>query len=161
VAVWQFKISLLPQQWLDTGGALDALFGAEGCDTSAAWEWSDLASIQSRLGGILPTGQSWSESLVHWGSYETDDIQLFSEDSRVRDLSVRFDLRHPNMPLFNLVVAAAEELQLALVDVARRQVVPRDVQALLRAAATSGAAKFVKDPIAFITSVASDRGQAT
>jgi hypothetical protein len=153
VAVWQFKISLLPQQWLDAGGALDALFGADGYDTSAAWELTDLESIQRRIGSILPLGQSWSESMVHWGSYETDDIQLESENSRVQNLSVRFDLRRPNMPLFDLVVAAAEELHLALVDVARKQVVARDVQALLRAAAASGAASFVKDPIAFLASV--------
>ena len=161
MAVWQFKIALLPQQWLDAGGAVETLFGADGCDTSAAWELTDFESIQRRVGSILPPGQSWSDSLIHWGSYETDDIQLFSENSRVHDLSVRFDLRRPNMPLFNLVVAAAEELHLALLDVARKQVVPRDVQALLRAAATSGAASFVKDPIAFIASVEGERGQAT
>jgi len=161
VAVWQFKVSLLPQQWLDAGGAVDALFGADGCDMSVAWGPSDLESVQRRVGSILPPGQSWSESLVHWGSYETDDIQLFSEKSRVRDLSVRFDLRRPNMPLFGLVVAAAEELHLALVDVARKQVVPRNLEALLRAAATSGAASFVKDPTLFITGAEGERGQAT
>jgi len=161
VAVWQFKISLLPQQWLDAGGALDALVGADGWHMSPAWGASDFESIQRRIDGILPPGQSWSESLLHWGSYETDDIQLFSESSLVESLCVRFDLRRPNLALFGLVVAAAEDLHLALVDMARKQVVPRDVQALLRAAAASGAASYVKDPISFLTSVDWERGQAT
>jgi hypothetical protein len=161
VAVWQFKISLLPQQWLDAGGAVDALFGEESYDMSTAWEQADLESIKRRIASILPPGKSYSESQLHWGSYETDDIQLFSENSRVQDLSVRFDLRRPNRRLFDLIVAAAEELHLALVDVARKQVVPRDLQALSRAAAMSGAADFVKDPISFITSGEGERGQAT
>ena len=161
MAVWQFKISLLPQQWLDAGGAVDALFGSESYDMSTAWEQSDLESVQRRFAGILPPGESYSESQLHWGSYETDDIQLFSEHYRVQELSVRFDLRRPNRRLFGLVVAAAEELHLALVDVARKQVVPRDIQALSRAAATSSAADFVKDPISFITSAEGEGGQAT
>jgi hypothetical protein len=161
VAVWQFKIAFLPQRWLDAGGAIDSLFGDESYDTSTAWEASDLELVQRRIGAILPLSESWSRSQVHWGAYDTDDIQLFAENGQVQDLSVRFDMRRPSARLFNAVVIAAEELHLALLDVGQRRVVPRDVRALLQAAATSSAASFVKDPEAFLTSFGSDGGQAT
>jgi len=110
VAVWQFTIELLPQQWLEAGGAVDTLYGIESYDTSATWETGDVASIQQQIGSILSPVESWSESRVHWGDYETDDITLFADNGHVQGLCVRFDMRRPNLPLFGHVVSAASPI---------------------------------------------------
>jgi ParB-like nuclease family protein len=144
VAVWQFAIALFPQRWLDGGGVVDALYGNDGYSTRAAWVAGDLELIKCRMGGILPVSESWSESLLFWGAEETNDIHLLVESGRVVSLSVRFDMRHPNMTLFGHVVAAAEDLRLVLLDVGRKRIVPRDVNTLLQAAAASRAGVYAK-----------------
>jgi hypothetical protein len=88
----------------------------------------------------LPFVESSSEPLLVWGAEETDEIWLLSDNGRVQHLRIRFDMRRPNMPMFDHVVSAAEDLRLAILEVGRRRIVPRDVNVLVQAAAASRAA---------------------
>ena len=171
MAAWSFMIELLPQQWLDAGGAVDTLY-RKGCySTSAAWEtWEtgNPESIQRRIGSILPLVESWSGSpwsQLSWGDPEADDtengIQLIAKNDRVAKLGARWDMRRPNLPMFGHVVSVAGDLRLALLDVERQRIVPPDVNALLWAAATCRAAWYLKDRISFLTSLGGRNGQAT
>jgi hypothetical protein len=161
VAAWQFKIALLPQQWLDRGGALESLFAEEGYSTAVAWQSGDSSVVERRIGNILPTHPSWSSSLLFWGSEETDDIQLWSEAGKISSLVVRFDLRRPNILLFEAIIAAVHDLQLAILDLEHKRAVACDVKSLLKVAAESSAAHFVADPRGFISKVAGESGRAT
>ncbi|WP_129641433.1 hypothetical protein [Peristeroidobacter agariperforans] len=155
MAVWQFTIALLPQDWLDAGGDVLSLF-AEGCfDASSAWRSYRHPQLEQILGSALSQGKSWSSQLTLWGSEQTNDIQLFRSKDRVDSVVVRFDLRQPNMALFQQVIRIAQQLRLAIVTVETMSIVPLDVLRLLRAAAESRAAHFVLDPASFLSQMES------
>ena len=160
MALWQFKVTCLPERWIDAGGNPESLFGDDGYDTSPTWTDGDVTLLASEMGTILPQGSSWGPALKIWGAEETDDIQLLHENGKVLDLSIRFDLRHPNMALFKSTVAAAERLKMVILDVEHKRVVARDARSLLQAASKSSAARFVKEPISFLLE-GSQGGKAT
>lgn len=161
MAVWQFTIALLPQDWLDAGGDLRSLFAEGTFDASSAWRSYRHPQLEEILGSALSKGKSWNSRLTLWGSEQTDDIQLFRSQDRVDSVTVRFDLRQPNMTLFQQVVHIARELRLAIVTLETMSVVPLDVLRLLRAAAESRAAHFVLDPASFLSQMESANTRAT
>ena len=171
MAAWTFMIELLPQQWLDAGGALGSLYRKGGYSTSAAWEsWDagDPESIEHRIGSVLQLVESWSGPpwrRLSWGDPAAEDtengIQLIATHDRVAKLGVRWDMRRPDLPMFGHIVSAAGDLRLALLDVERQRIVPPDVNALLWAAATCRAAWFWKDRTSFLRSLGDTSEEAT
>ena len=153
MAVWQFKVALVPKRWLDAGGLVAALVTETGWETAIAWAGVRGDALKARIGRVLPRGKSWSPALILWGSEERNDIQLFEEGGCVESLNVRFDLREPDMELFKSVFAFAQESELAVVDMMRKRIVP-DLDGFVRAAAESEAAHFVLDPGSFLDQVA-------
>lgn len=140
MAVWQFAVALLPQEWLDAGGVVETLYSKAGYSTRVAWAGRDFAPVKRRIGCILPLSESWKRSHFIWGSVEADDIHLVVEDKRVLGLSVRFDMLRPNLALFGHIAAAAADLQLAVLDVNAKRCVARDAGDLVQAAHKSRAA---------------------
>jgi hypothetical protein len=153
VAVWQFKVTLVPKRWLDAGGSVAALVGKDGWETASAWEGVRTDTLKARIDGILPRGKSWYPAVMLWGSEERSDIQLSEQSGYVESLDVRFDLRRPDMKLFRSVFDFAQDCGLAVVDMARKRAVT-DLIELVRAAAESEAAHFVLDPGSFLDQVA-------
>ena len=151
MAVWQFKIALIPKLWVDTGGAVLALFNAEGYEESSA-AWVDFSNelLEERIGSLLPASKSWNSDLTCWGLDSTNDIQLWCEHGKVQSLTIRFDLRSPNMTLFAAVADEAQNLRLAVLDLGAKQIIGAELASLLRAAAESDAARFTLDPCAFL-----------
>ena len=152
MAVWQFKVTIVPKQWLDVGGSVASLIAEEGWETAGAWAAFDARNLAERIAEILPRGKSWHAAIATWGSDQGDDIQLFADKGRVESLSVRFDLRNPNMALFRAIWDLAQESQLAILDMAQKRAV-QSVKELLRAAAESDAAHFVLDPASFLSQI--------
>ena len=164
MAAWDFIIKLSPQQWLDAGGGVDTLLSSAAWET---WKTGNVESIARRIGSILPLVKSnplgeWSE--LAWGDRDEDDtengIQLLVENGRIRSLGARWDLRRPNVAMFGQVVDVAKDLRLALFDVARKHVVPADVNALLWAAATARGAWHWKERSSFLRNAGRGNGPA-
>ena len=153
MAVWQFKIALIPKRWLDAGGSVADLVSKDGWETAKAWEGARADALLARIDRILPRGKSWSPSLTVWGTEEGSDIQLFEERGSVESLNVRFDLRRPGMALFKSVFDLAQDCDLAVLDMSRKRAV-LNVNELVRAAAESDAAHFVLDPASFLDQLA-------
>lgn len=161
VAVWQFTIAFLPREWLDAGGDVHALFDERGIDAAAAW-WSYRHSkLEELLGSALSKGKSWYSDFSVWGNEQTDYIQLSRRKGKVTSVVVRFDLRQPNMTLFQHVIYIAQELRLAIVVLETESVVQPEVEQLLRAAAESKATHFVLDPASFLSQMESANTRAT
>jgi hypothetical protein len=161
VAVWQFKVAFLPQSWINSGGDVACLFGEDGFDSASAWWRYEDARLEAVLGRALTRGRSWHSDLTLWGNAEKDDIQLLRTKGRAESIQVRFDLRNPNMTLFRDVVAIAQELELAILVLGTKSLVPGDVHRLLRAAAESEAAHFSVDPASFLSQVQPANARAT
>lgn len=160
MARWQFSVGLVPQVWLDSGGRVESLFGDEGHVLSEAWEGVQPVGLRERLNALLPSQKSWSESLSCWGDEQGDDIHLMEDDGNIVDLSVRFDLRRPNMDFFASIVEIAIDLDFGMLDLERQCVIERTSRSLRRAAAHSETARFVADPKAYIEDLA-QRGPKT
>jgi hypothetical protein len=161
MAVWQFTIAFLPQDWLDAGGDVPSLFAEGTFDAGPAWRSYRHPQLEEVLGSALSKGKSWRSELTIWGSEQADDMQLFRSKGRVDSIVVRFDLRQPNMALFQQVVRIAQELRLAIMTLETMSIVPLDVLQLLRAAAESRAAHFVLDPASFLSQMESANTRAT
>lgn len=153
MAIWQFKIELIPQSWIDSGGVVEALFSEEGADPSVAWAGYYDSRLEDRLSSALPNGKSWSSNLTLWGDLEEDDIQLWRDQGKVEFVQVRFDLRNLNLSLFQAIVDIARDLGLAILAPGIKMVVPWDTQELLRVAMESNASRFVDDPHSFLQQV--------
>jgi hypothetical protein len=161
MAIWHFKIALIPQAWLDSGGDLAALVEEAGCDLAAAWAADEPAELEARLTRALPRRRSWHPGLELWGAGERDDIRLWRERGRIGSIAVRFDLRNPNMALFGEVIAIARDFDLAVFVPRLKRVIPAEVDALLRVAGESDAAHFVIDPRSFLSQADPVNAKAT
>jgi hypothetical protein len=161
VTVWQFKIALLPQDWLDAGGDVHSLFGERGFEAAPAWSSYQHPNLEAVLGSALSKGKSWHSDVDVWGTQQTDDIQLWRRKGKVNSIVVRFDLRQPNMTFLQQVIHMARELRLVILVPETSTVVPAEVEALLRAAAESQAAHFVLDPASFLTEMESANKRPT
>lgn len=153
--VWQFNIAFLPQAWLDAGHDVHALFGEGGFEAAPAWWSYRHPKLEELLGSALRKGKSWHSDFTVWGNEQTDTIQLSRRKGKVSSVVVRFDLRQPNMTLFQHVIYVAQELRLAIVVLETESVVQPDVEPLLRAAAESKATHFVLDPESFLSQLES------
>jgi hypothetical protein len=150
MAVWQFKIALIPQSWIDSGNDVGAIFSEKGFDPSIAWRGYYDSRLEERLSAALQKGKSWHSDLTLWGDLEGDDIQLWRDHGKVESVQARFDLRNPNLALFQAVVDIARDLGLAILALGIKRIVPSDTQQLLRVAAESDAERFVDDPYSFL-----------
>jgi hypothetical protein len=161
VAVWQFKVALLPQQWIDAGGSVLSLEAEDGYEFAAAWRGYDRRRLQEMLGALLPRGKSWHADLILWGNFESDDIQLSLHNGAVESVQVRFDLRNPNFAMFLKLAALAKELHLAILAPEAGTLLSPEPDRLLRAAAESAAAHFVIDPESFLLAASVVNKRAT
>jgi hypothetical protein len=161
LAVWQFKVALLPQQWIEAGGDVRSLFGEEGFESAVAWRGIRKDQLQERLGALLPLGQSWHSDLVLWGRTESDDIQLWLKGSQVESVQVRFDLRQPNIGLFRNLANVSRQLGAVIFGLESKTLLAADAHELLRAAAESKAAHFVIDPESFLLDAVAANDRAT
>ncbi|MFC4310319.1 hypothetical protein ACFPN2_14595 [Steroidobacter flavus] len=161
MAVWQFSIAFVPQDWIDAGGDVHSLFDERGFDAAAAWGSYRHPNLEQILGSALSQRKSWHSDLIAWGSEQTDGIQLSRRKGKVSSVVAYFDLRQPNMTLVQQVIHMAQELRLAIVVVETSSVLPLDVDQLLRAAAESKAAHFVLDPASYLAQMETANSQAT
>jgi len=161
MAIWQFKVILVPRSWLDAGGDLGALGADAGCDVAAAWACEAPRELEARLTRVLSRRKSWQPSLALWGGEQSDDVQLWRERGRIGSIAVRFDLRTPNMALFRAVVDLAADLGFVIFVPEARRVIASDVDTLLKMAGESEAAHFVLDPSSFLSQVDPVNARAT
>ncbi len=98
-----------------------------GFDATPAWWSYRHAQLEEILGSALRKGKSYHSDLTVWGTEQTDDIQLWRRKGKVHSITVRFDLRQPNMAFFQQVIHIAQELHLAIVTLETMSVVPLDV----------------------------------
>lgn len=86
MAVWQFKIELIPREWaIKAGNGVDLLYTEDGYyDVDRAWiDFQPSKDLRGIFQKILPPGESWTDDMELWGNTETHDISLWTEDGKV------------------------------------------------------------------------------
>ena len=152
MAVWQFKVQLIPTVWVERGNDVMTLFKEEGYEGIEAWKHRiDVEQIRSAIDMVLPRGKEWNKDLTLWGNEKSDDIQLWLDQQCIESLSIRFDLRDRNIALISNVVSLAKQLDLSIITTEQRHNVGTNLDDLLLLFENSCAQGF-KNPDTFISS---------
>ena len=151
VAIWQFRIELIPQGWLEAGGDIRTLVTDEGFAAAAAWAGYRDAQLEEAFGALLPPAKSWSAELQVWGAQEAHCIRLRRRHGAILAVEVCLDLRDLQIGLFRAIVDLACARNLALLACETKRPIERSAEQLLRHAAASSAAHFVIDPHSFLS----------
>ena len=151
MAVFQFKLQLLPKAWAESNRTrITECLGEEGWDLSEAWRGYDHAgAVEERIDTVLPRGESYAHDLTIWGHEEHHDIQLFRSEGEIEGLQVRIDLRGGSRQMIEATVLLAQELGCSILVMEKAEVISPSVDALLQQAGRSSAAEYVSDPRGF------------
>lgn len=145
MAIWQFKVGLIPNDWICKGGAVESLWTPEGFDTSSTWSNFDSSKLIPLLDKILPRSDSQLEDVFFWGTETRNDMCLFFENDKVIDLVIRFDMNRPQPRFFEKIAELAREQELACIDLALKRQIPTKSFSIMQAAMKSNAARYVFD----------------
>lgn len=128
----------------------------------AAWQ-ADFAVVlpaaglppdyRRRLGEVLPRGHAWGTGLELWGSEDGDRIDVLTPSDEPPELLARFDLREWNPDLYErflrFVRSTGARIQVAETGAA----IASTTEEFTRALRESRAARFVRDPEAYLRSL--------
>ncbi len=153
MAVWQIPIELIPLKWAEENNYnSNSLYDEEGFDTTSAWKShqpeKDLDEIFTQ---ILPKGESWSEDLTVWGNEESHDIHVWQEDDEIFSIGFRLDLSVKINELMLTLVSVAIKLNCVFFIPGQYIIFQPNVFQLKKYILNSNAAKFIKDPEAFLS----------
>ena len=79
MAVWQFKIELVPKEWaISNASAIDKLYVDGSYDSEVAWDSISHSSIDFYVfDSLYPRYKGWHEDHLCWGDEEGTDFQLW------------------------------------------------------------------------------------
>ena len=162
MALWQFETVLIPsERVIAEFGAVEVQMDRSRWDAIDWWsEHQPPVDFSARIATLLPPYQSWSPFILNWGSKDSDrvDVCLTDEQSRVEELSVRVDLRHPVEPFARLLASLAEQLGCVCAVWPFRTFEPT-VECLLAEIGQSEAARYVRGPRVYFEELARDPDQ--
>lgn len=113
MAIWQFKVGLVPRTWAEAEGSLPAmLYDADGySDMSVAWRHNQLdVDIDDLMSRVLPAAASWSDQIKIWGDETTNDIQVLYQGTAVELVQIRIDTRNSTPDLCSKIVRLARDM---------------------------------------------------
>lgn len=121
--------------------------------TAALWAGASAQEWAQRLKAAF--GESapyWDPAGLRWGDYDKHCLEFSTEDGAIEQFKLRIDLRSNDIALVERLLAFARENDLLLLTGGGKPVEPElsHVGAELR---DSAAARFVKDPVAFLESL--------
>lgn len=122
--------------------------------TLSALSSLDQETITHSLDSVLPRGKSWSESILMWGAYDGDRIDLVLEENLL-ELLVRFDLRTPSKQFMRDVVALVLTHDLRIENEAGASLSP-DTTVIGADMTQSEAFRFVTDPGSFLREISTE-----
>jgi hypothetical protein len=158
MATWQYEIFLLPswttdQRWISP----ETYAVTEHFDFTSLWErYERRKALRASLAVLLPPAQSWTPEIQMWGSDDGDRIEIVGEGDAISEIVVRLDVRTISNKFVHGIVDIAKEYDLTILTNDNHFIMP-DYNGILNAIKTSGAARFVKDPIAFLTAIEKER----
>jgi hypothetical protein len=159
VAVWQVTIDFIPLQWAEENGfKTEELYDEDSFDPTRSWIGQQPRdNFEKVFDAILPRAESWSKDLTLWGDTKTNDISVWRDDANVSSIDFRLDLRENDVSLMNSLVNSAISLNCVLFIPGQRVVIKPNIFELKKYILKSSAAKYVKDPEAFLNNVGSEK----
>jgi len=143
MAVWQFPLMLVPEQWADTHRQqISRYLGEDGWDLSEAWCGYRLTETCAQvIDGYMARSPSISDGIIYWGDEFSHDIHLSHGNGFVEEVRVRMDMRADIGSIADATVAIAKELGCAILIMETATLLEPDVDGLRRCARSSRAAE--------------------
>jgi len=153
MAIWQFAVGLIPRVWAELeGNSPEMLYDNEGYSgMSMAWGPNQPnANLVALISEVLPSSESWSDTIKIWGDQAKSDIKVGYEGNNVESVMARIDTRYDTLLMCSKIVELARALDCCLFLLAARSIITADVAALSSAIHNSEAARFSAAPRAYI-----------
>ena len=159
MAVWQFKILLIPREWAkESNYNCELLYQEESYDTQIAWRsYSTSINIEETISKYLSKSIPWDKEQVCWGDEESSDIQLWYEKDKIAELLVRVDLNKTLEKIIEKILNLAKDLDCLLFIPEAKKILELNESTLFTYASQSNAAKFVKNPRKYLENLKNDK----
>src|SRR5690349_14512178 len=115
MAIWQFRLTLIPESALTSKYEVLPLAIPMELAEEFGW-WSDNQpsdGFEEQISLMLPKAESWSTSMRMWGQEENDDAHVaYSDDTqqRVEEISFRLNANNISPDLVRRICLLAKKL---------------------------------------------------
>jgi hypothetical protein len=150
MAVWQFRLILLPEKVLLSKYEILPPAIPQELGEDFSW-WADVqppTGFERQIDLILPTRASWSTSGRMWGHEYRNDAHVFYVDEtkcKVVEIAFRIDANSISSELVKQICILARQLECVLMTAGYEILVPEESM-VLATIQHSTAKKFVDDP---------------
>jgi len=152
MAVWQFRIELIPTKWvLENSNGIEILYTEGSYDSEPAWSGILSNSIELKIiDKFYSRYKGWHQDHVCWGNEESTDIQFWQNSNYVESLSVRVDARgNINSDILN-VASIAKEFGCHLFLPEKKVIIEPNEHEVRNSIIGSRSTAFAKDPVGFL-----------
>ncbi len=161
MAVWQFVIDFVPEQFLiDTYRYVPDTMLPEDRKKGGFFRQTALG-IKELLPYLYPFGTfskaSWDGTRLYQGEAENDAVVYFNKETGlVQEVSCRIDMRQPYESFLYGILTLATAFDCRLMARGSRQLFAPTVSELRLAMEQSNAQRFVTNPLKFLTDLSKD-----
>lgn len=100
MAIWQYQLFLLPKEEIKSYFKNDLFISEDDLNEIDWWKYSELKPMDfSVFSKILPQSKSWSDDITIYGNVDSDCIEVIVENNKIKEVSIRIDLRYSNKQL--------------------------------------------------------------
>lgn len=117
MAIWQYKIFLLPEDRLACCFENSSNFSETDFDSIEWWEGHQLKIDDFAVFyTILSRSKSWSEEIHLIGEIDSTCVEIISNDRGIEEVSARIDLRYDYRPFVKLLCDFARQYDCIFLD---------------------------------------------
>jgi hypothetical protein len=150
VAIWQFKLFLLPEQTIrEMYGIVPSIIPEDTAETFLWWgKVRPPPNLYTLIDAVLPRMESWSDEIAFWGKKHGNTASVGYADETLKDVAwieFRIDAQGCSDNYIQDICALARQLQCVLMTADYRLLQP-DAASVFNAIRYSLAQQFVNDP---------------
>jgi|GEM_PF-979116 len=159
MAVWQFDLELMPSSVaIDPSRYVEAANTDGGLETKDWWVQNQPSyGLVEAISNHFALIDSWSKDIVRFGSEDAVLIELFTENGLVVGVAARIDLRHLTPPPLIALLKLSSYLRCKFFVMETQAIVEPIMAELVPQIEKSRAAKFCRDPEAYLAEVIRDQ----
>lgn len=162
MAPWQFNTKIIPRQGilLEHGeiprrlevvriSAEVPMIELEARSDSLPNYWAAsplLSCVEEKLGQLLPSRESWSDSAKMYGDSKADSIEIWvTNDKQVDRVVVAFSLSEPDLQFIRAAIKAVDQLDCLFLNIESREVFTPTLEQFVEQAVACNACRFLPD----------------
>ena len=163
MAIWQFKLDLIPEKSLRTKYGVVPIAIQENLDEGFNW-WREVqppVEFEKQIDAILPRTNSWSKSMSIWGDERSDTASVcYKDDTKIKVewIGFRIDVQRISLVLLQKICALTEQWGCLFLTRENHIIVP-EMSVIISEINNSTAKQFVEDPVSTLRNLKHDSGE--